>query len=129
MGAKGKRSESGSARIATNRVVAGVHFPADSMAGRMLGVALGEFFVARSGQISQFTERNFNSGFFMAAAANKSMEFNPFDQVNQKLDEVTGAGKLYEGDKKNTLPAASQSKLLGALWTGARSEWTGRFGL
>jgi membrane-associated phospholipid phosphatase len=31
------------ARIANNRMVAGVHFPADSMAGRLLGATIAEF--------------------------------------------------------------------------------------
>lgn len=34
-------------RVAVNRTVAGVHFPVDSIAGHVLGTALGEYLVAR----------------------------------------------------------------------------------
>jgi hypothetical protein len=34
-------------RVAVNRTVAGVHFPIDSIAGHVLGTALGEYFVTR----------------------------------------------------------------------------------
>ena len=35
------------ARIAINRTVAGMHYPVDSMAGQALGLAIGEYFIAR----------------------------------------------------------------------------------
>ena len=37
------------ARISINRVIAGVHFPVDAVAGQRMGQALGEYFVMRSG--------------------------------------------------------------------------------
>ena len=36
------------ARIAINRTITGVHFPADSMAGAMLGLAIGQYLIARA---------------------------------------------------------------------------------
>ena len=45
------------ARIAVNRTVAGVHFPIDSAAGQLLGLTLGDFFIARAtgGQYNPWT--------------------------------------------------------------------------
>ena len=49
------------ARIATNRVIAGMHFPVDSMAGRMLGVARGEYVVGAVARVpaKKFKGRKF----------------------------------------------------------------------
>jgi len=101
------------ARIATNRVVAGVHFPVDSMAGRMLGVALGEYFVGRCGHTQTFMARTFNAGH---VDSNPSTDFNPF-QAGQGL----GAGTFYSETTGNAIVA---SDLMKPLWDVAAAEWT-----
>lgn len=70
------------ARIATNRVVAGMHFPVDAMAGRMLGVALGEYFYGRCMGPQTFMSRTFIAG---GIDANPTTDFNPFN-IAQDLD-------------------------------------------
>jgi hypothetical protein len=105
------------ARIATNRVVAGVHFPVDSMAGRMLGVALGEYFVGRCAVVA----KNYIYRKFLAAGidgANAATDFNPFN-ANQALD----AGPFYSAATAPPVPIP-QSLLMRHVWTKAAAEWT-----
>jgi PAP2 superfamily len=108
-------------RIATNRVIAGVHFPVDSMAGRMLGVALGEYFVGRcTGGGLKFKKRKFNPG---VIDTKPTIDFNPF-HADQKLDFSPSAGKLYSEETGVAIPP---SDLLRYVWDAARDEWTDRF--
>jgi membrane-associated phospholipid phosphatase len=115
-------------RIATNRVVAGVHFPIDSMAGRMLGVALGEYIVARSGALDRngqprkFAYRRLRTLIDQRA----SMDFNPFsDSQNLDNQAVDAIGIYYSnpGQRKKT----KTSTLLEKIWDKSSDEWTGRF--
>jgi membrane-associated phospholipid phosphatase len=103
------------ARIATNRVVAGVHFPVDSMAGRMLGVALGEYFVGRCTQTPAQTlmNRTFNAAMI---DNNASTDFNPFS-----ADQQLGANKFYS---ESAGASIVYSPLMGHLWDKARAEWS-----
>src|SRR5260370_1682707 len=86
------------ARIATNRVVAGVHFPVDSMAGRMLGVALGEYFVGRclGGHRHKFKNRK-----FIAAGidGDPTTDFNPFNATQ----DIRGSAFYSEAAGGNIL--------------------------
>jgi hypothetical protein len=104
------------ARIATNRVVAGVHFPVDSMAGRMLGVALGEYFVGRCLGSTSTMSRTFNAGY---VDSHPNADFNPFSP-NQTLS----AGTFYSESAGGTV---TQSLLMYQLWQAARREWSGKF--
>jgi hypothetical protein len=110
------------ARITTNRVVAGVHFPVDSMAGRMLGVALGEYFVGRCTGAQTFMSRKFDAGIIDAAP---TTDFNPFN-ADQDLDQAPGAGKIYSYSPGVNV---TQSPLMEYVWCKAQAEWAGRFGV
>ena len=111
------------ARISTNRVVAGVHFPVDSMAGRMLGVALGEYLVARSGLHNGWAHRTFDASWI---DQNASEDFNPFDP-SQALDPqaVSPASALY-AQTPVTPMSSPTSPLLGKIRKKAKDEWKGR---
>jgi PAP2 superfamily len=116
------------ARITTNRVIAGVHFPVDSMAGRMLGTALGEYFVGRC----LGGNRTFMNRTFIATGPNNAgidnqptTDFNPFNTTNpfvQDLDQ----GPFYSSAAGANIP---KSALLGYFWDKAQEEWKNKFGV
>jgi len=104
------------ARISTNRVVAGVHFPVDSMAGRMLGVALGEYFVGRCTGGQKFMGRKFIAS---GIDTTPTTDFNPFNAA-----QGLAAGTFY-----SELAGANiaQSDLMEHVWDKAQYEWAGKF--
>jgi hypothetical protein len=106
------------ARIATNRVVAGMHFPLDAMAGRMLGVALGEYFYGRCVGPQTFMSRTFIAG---GIDANPTTDFNPFNAA-QDLDSPPF---YYQSAGEDV----AQSALMNHVWQMASAEWAGRFGV
>jgi hypothetical protein len=106
-----------SARITTNRVIAGVHFPVDSMAGRMLGVALGEYFVGRCTGNGTFMNRKFLSAGIDGAP---NTDFNPFSAT-----QGLGQAPFYSQAAGVNVQL---SPLMYYVWDMAQEEWEGRFG-
>lgn len=102
------------ARIATNRVVAGVHFPIDSMAGRLLGTTLAEYAVARFTSASSWTERTFDGS--------KLKGSEDLDPQKQALHTAKRPPYHVIGSASQT-PAVSE--VLKHLWTKAQDEWKG----
>ncbi|WP_137918967.1 PA-phosphatase [Hydrogenophaga sp. 2FB] len=101
------------ARIATNRVVAGVHYPVDSAAGRLLGTALAEFLVARATG-TRVHERGFDGRLF------EGPHGEPLDfSLNQSMDQTSG--NAYTRSAGTT--AVGNAPLLAWLWGEALKEW------
>jgi hypothetical protein len=104
------------ARIATNRVIAGVHFPVDTMAGRMLGTALGEYFAGRSTGRGNLMRRRFKAGGIDAAPGT---DFNPFSN-QQDLDN----SRFYASRRGAGI---ALSAIMRHMWREAREEVRVRF--
>jgi membrane-associated phospholipid phosphatase len=98
------------ARIAVNRTVAGVHFPVDSAVGRLLGTALGEFFIARSTGAS-VRHRGFDGRLFVGAH-NEAKDFSLHDAIDSGAGSVSGPAV-----------ALAAGPMLAWLWQGAVQEW------
>jgi PAP2 superfamily len=106
------------ARISTNRVIAGVHFPIDNVAGRLLGSVLGEFFCYLAGQRGIGVGQNWipawHAGVFDPAGFPASGEFDP---SNQPLN-----GSKFYDFKEVKIQAADQIGVLSELWSAAAKE-------
>ena len=101
------------ARIATNRVVAGVHFPVDSAAGRLLGTALAEFLVARATG-TKVHERGFDGRLF------EGPHGEPLDfSLHQSMNHTHG--HAYTRSAGTT--GVGNAPLLAWLWEEALKEW------
>jgi|FLOH01.1.fsa_nt_gi hypothetical protein len=108
-------------RIATNRTVAGVHFPADSIAGATLGIALGRYLVGRAtGSVSckelvfdgrGIGRENFDPTLYEAGNIENPMNIDPAAMPN-----VTEGGNVSFGSHP-------KSKPFEWLWKLALKEW------
>jgi membrane-associated phospholipid phosphatase len=104
------------ARIAINRTVAGLHYPVDSAAGRVLGVALGEFMRARAlGE--GLKSRRFDGDRFQSPEA-EPRDFRLLDDIDQSADGDQGAGHVVSSGSE-----CRKALLLEWLWKQALKEW------
>jgi hypothetical protein len=102
------------ARIAVNRTVAGLHYPVDSAAGRLLGTGLGDFLVARCIGNTQFQQRAFDGPKFLGAQG------APID-FDLRVSMTNNESGYYQ-----LLPdtgAIAASPLLAFMWQKAVKEW------
>jgi hypothetical protein len=122
-----KRLFDAARRIATNREVAGLHFPADTEVGCVLGDALGGYVAALArGDAEGPTQRLFDGPRFYAKDTRRRLQHNGFfDEAHTRictdfeLVDCKGKGLVWR-DAPKVAPAR---QYLGWLWQRASDEW------
>ncbi|MFN4062149.1 MAG: phosphatase PAP2 family protein [Paracoccus hibiscisoli] len=107
------------ARVATNRTVAGLHYPSDSAAGAVLGLTLGGLLVARAtggdAGVVHFDAQEWGTD---APGGTRDFHLPALCRAWQGGTCLTRAGML----------PVRRATLLGALWDAAEREWQERWG-
>jgi hypothetical protein len=108
------------ARIGQNREVAGVHFPADTLAGRILGNTLGHYlrFVA-TGEGGDALGTCFDGAAYYLADERLDPTRGREPGASLKYDDAQFSDKAAQA----TAPAKMQTSCVSLLWARAASEW------
>ena len=110
------------ARIATNRTVAGVHFPIDSVAGGILGLVLAEHVCQMSCGGNHQSSVDFNAPNF---DPEDDFDWHKFYRVNgDKLKKKAGSKcSVWLKTKRHHCDDVIPSPILKWLWDKALEEW------
>lgn len=105
-------------RIAENRVVAGLHFPVDNVAGRLLGDSLGSYLLAACGARTRWGGGEFLGNTLLTAdAILPSHELNDQDSSADGRANGPGCTAFVEQRAAPALPVFRQ------MWLDAQAEW------
>ncbi|NNF72069.1 MAG: hypothetical protein HKN02_07765, partial [Rhodobacteraceae bacterium] len=104
-------------RIATNRTVAGVHYPCDSAAGAMLGLALGTA-VRDMGRATSAGGLASPLSFGFTSTASQTAKFNYADDFD--IDWLAARAAPLDGTR-----LVAKSPMINQLWSLAKAEWAG----
>jgi hypothetical protein len=110
-------------RVAINRTVAGVHFPADSAAGCCLGLALGYYFWRRCTGGTTYDSFAFHGGSFPLVSANQAPPLDGDFYWEEIERTMFGAGTAPYIQRTGAQPL-QPSPILAWLWGKARAEWS-----
>ena len=114
------------ARIAINRTVAGVHFPVDSVAGAVLGLNLGEYFVKRCKMEKPDTGWKFDGEDFKdssGSATNLDFNWREYYDFASSSPGLSDSTPWVNREAFQNPIVDTDSEPLGWLWARAREEW------
>ncbi|MGI9510239.1 MAG: phosphatase PAP2 family protein [Geminicoccaceae bacterium] len=110
-------------RIAINRTVAGVHFPADSAAGALLGLTLGRYLAGRCNYaVMPGTSIQYDAWNFDGATFPGTQDFH-WEDLFDVTTQTQSATAYATSAASPSLPATDQSPALQWLWDEAVDEW------
>ena len=101
-------------RIAINRTIAGVHFPMDSEAGKMVGTAVAEMLLTKADALKRWNPRTF---------VNTKEDFDFPQSADSGHSYVVDTAENLEEDSTLPPPGTPQVPLVKWLWRKAKAEW------